>query len=68
MHADGWHADRRERTQLREVFAEKVRLGYMSLNGGEAVDLTPERIVAGWSALLGALDATRLLITHHSGA
>ncbi|MFI2206080.1 nuclear transport factor 2 family protein [Streptomyces sp. NPDC020192] len=60
-----WHTDRREWTELRGVFAEKVRLDYTSLNGGGAVELTPDQIVGGWSELLGALDATQHLTTNH---
>jgi hypothetical protein len=60
-----WHTDRREWAELREIFSEKVRLDYTSLNGGEPVELTPDQIVGGWSELLGALDATQHLITNH---
>jgi len=60
-----WHTDQREWDQLTEVFAERVRLDYTSLNGGEPVELTPRQIVQAWSGLLGNLDATQHLITNH---
>lgn len=61
----GWHADQREWDRLRTVFAAEVLLDYTSLNGGEPATLTPDQIVAAWSGLLGAFDATQHLITGH---
>ncbi|MEU8138068.1 nuclear transport factor 2 family protein [Streptodolium elevatio] len=60
-----WHADRRAWDRLREVFAPKVRLDYTSLNGGEPAELAADDVVAGWSQVLGAYDATQHLITNH---
>jgi hypothetical protein len=60
-----WHADQREWERLREVFAPTVRLDYTSLNGGEPADLAADDIVAGWSQVLRAYDATQHLITNH---
>ncbi|MEV4060437.1 nuclear transport factor 2 family protein [Nonomuraea dietziae] len=60
-----WHADQREWQSLASVFAEKVTLDYTSLNGGEAVTLTPDQIVGAWSQLLGAFDATQHLLGNH---
>lgn len=61
----GWYADRREWGLLKEVFAERVTLDYTSLNGGEPAELTPDQIIGGWQAVLGALDATQHLIAGH---
>ncbi|MFI6792976.1 nuclear transport factor 2 family protein [Nonomuraea sp. NPDC050383] len=59
------HADRREWTLLRGLFAEKVLLDYTSLNGGDPIQLTPQEIVDAWSATLGGFDATQHLIANH---
>ncbi|WP_225993290.1 nuclear transport factor 2 family protein [Actinomadura rudentiformis] len=60
-----WHADQREWDLLAGIFADSVTLDYTSLNGGEPAELSPEQIVAGWSATLGSFDATQHLITNH---
>lgn len=60
-----WHADQCEWDQLAGIFADTVTLDYTSLNGGEPAELSPEQIVAGWSASLGSFDATQHLITNH---
>ncbi|MDH6145231.1 hypothetical protein P3T35_007282 [Kitasatospora sp. GP30] len=61
-----WHTDKREWAQLRSrVFAEKVRVDYTSLNGGEPVELPADTLVSAWRDLLGALDATQHLLTNH---
>jgi len=59
------HADRREWTLLRGLFADKVLLDYTSLNGGEPVRLAPQEIVDAWAAALGGFDATQHLIANH---
>ena len=59
------HADRREWTLLRGLFADKVLLDYTSLNGGEPVRLAPQEIVDAWAATLGGFDATQHLIANH---
>ncbi len=60
-----WHADQREWEALRSVFADRVRLDYTSLNGGEPVTLPADDLVAAWSRTLGAFDATQHLVTNH---
>ncbi|WP_281066231.1 nuclear transport factor 2 family protein [Nocardia albiluteola] len=60
-----WHTDNREWGRLAGVFADRVRLDYTSLNGGEPAELPVADIVAAWSGLLGKLDATQHLITNH---
>ncbi|MGK5555995.1 nuclear transport factor 2 family protein [Actinomadura kijaniata] len=60
-----WHADRREWEALRSVFADRVRLDYTSLNGGEPVTLSADDLVAAWSRTLGAFDATQHLVANH---
>ncbi|MBN6051538.1 nuclear transport factor 2 family protein, partial [Nonomuraea sp. RK-328] len=60
-----WHADQREWSELAKVFADKVRLDYTSLNGGEPVTLTPDEIVDGWQGALGAYAATQHLLGNH---
>jgi SnoaL-like domain len=59
------HTDNREWDRLAGVFADRVRLDYTSLNGGEPAELSVADIVAAWSGLLGKLDATQHLITNH---
>lgn len=60
-----WHTDQREWDRLAEVFAERVRLDYTSLHGGEPADLTLAQIVEAWSSLLSGFDATQHLIANH---
>ncbi|MCC9307848.1 nuclear transport factor 2 family protein [Kitasatospora sp. RB6PN24] len=61
-----WHTDQREWEQLLgRVFAEKVRVDYTSLNGGEPAELPADALVGAWRDLLGALDATQHLLTNH---
>ncbi|MEU7863956.1 nuclear transport factor 2 family protein [Nonomuraea sp. NPDC049141] len=60
-----WYADQREWSRLAEVFADKVRLDYTSLNGGEPITLTPAQIIEGWQGALGAYVATQHLIGNH---
>jgi ketosteroid isomerase-like protein len=60
-----WHADHRDWDRLATVFADKVRLDYTSLNGGEPVTLTPDQIVRAWTDALGAFEATQHLLANH---
>lgn len=59
------HADRREWTLLRGLFADKVLLDYTSLNGGEPATLAPAQIMEGWQSALGAYKATQHLLGNH---
>lgn len=61
----GWYADRRDWQALTDVFDDRVRMDYTSLNGGEPATLPREQIVQGWSAVLGRLQATQHLIANH---
>jgi hypothetical protein len=61
----GWHADRREWGELEAIFTESVAVDYTSLNGGEPATVGAKELVAGWSKLLGAFDATQHLIANH---
>lgn len=60
-----WHTDRREWDALHDVFADKVRLDYTSLAGGEPAVLTPQQIIDAWRSSLGGLDATQHLMANH---
>jgi hypothetical protein len=60
-----WHADQREWDALAAIFADKVRLDYTSLNGGEPADLTPEQIVDAWKQAFAPLESTQHLVTNH---
>ncbi|MDI2126810.1 nuclear transport factor 2 family protein [Yinghuangia seranimata] len=56
--------DTRDWERLGDVFADRVLLDYTSLFGGEPEELAPTAIVANWSALLGAFDATQHLLAN----
>ncbi|MGY2011557.1 nuclear transport factor 2 family protein [Nocardia gipuzkoensis] len=60
-----WHADHREWDKLADVFADRVRLDYTSLNGGAPVTLTPAQIADAWQQTLGGLAATQHLLANH---
>jgi hypothetical protein len=60
-----WYTDHREWDALASVFADEVTLDYTSLNGGEAVSLTPDRIVAAWRDTLGGFASTQHLLANH---
>jgi hypothetical protein len=60
-----WYADQREWERLHDVFADRVRLDYTSLNGGEPVTLTPAQIVDAWKNVLGGFAATQHLLGNH---
>jgi hypothetical protein len=57
-----WHVDLREWDALLEVFTEKVRLDYTSLNGGSPSVVTAQQVADAWSGLLGNLEATQHLM------
>ncbi len=60
-----WLADQRDWAGLTEVFADRVRLDYTSLNGGEPVELKREDVVTAWAGVLGRLAATQHLVGNH---
>lgn len=51
-------ADTHDWDALRARLADRVRLDWTSLNGGEPADLSGEEVTEGWRTLLGAFDAT----------
>ncbi len=59
------HTDRREWTELAEVFADEVAVDYTSLRGGEPAKLARAALVDGWRSALGGLAATHHMITNH---
>jgi len=58
-------ADRQDWASFEEIFTEEVDLDYTSLNGGEPLQLPRQSVIAGWSAVLGGLDATQHLVGNH---
>jgi hypothetical protein len=60
-----WLSDHHRWDELEELFADRVRLDYTSLQGGEPSELSPEQIVSGWKQALGALDAHQHLVANH---
>lgn len=62
VHRMGWLADQRRWRDLVELFTEPVHVDYSALSGQDAADVDPSDLVAGWSASLGALDATQHLV------
>jgi hypothetical protein len=60
-----WLTDHHRWDQLDALFADRVRLDYTSLQGGEPAELAPAEIVAGWRATLGPLDAHQHLLANH---
>jgi hypothetical protein len=55
-------ADRRDWVGLRAALADKVRLDWTSLNGGEPVTLSGDQVVAAWTQVLGGFQATQHLL------
>lgn len=51
-------ADTRDWDGLRSRLADRVRLDWTSLNGGDPADLTGEQVTEAWRGLLSAFDAT----------
>jgi hypothetical protein len=60
-----WYADQRLWDRYDEVLAERVRVDYTSLTGGEPAELGRDELVASWQASLGRLDATQHLVGNH---
>ena len=54
--------DTRRWADLRSLYADEVTTDYTSLFGGEAQRQSGDALIAGWRALLGALDATQHLV------
>lgn len=53
-------ADVHDWDSLRSRLADRVRLDWTSLNGGEPADLSGDQVTEGWRTLLGAFE-----VTHH---
>lgn len=60
-----WYADQRRWDDIPDLFADKVKLDYTSLAGGESARVTPTDIAASWKGSLGGLDATQHLVGNH---
>ncbi len=54
--------DRLDWTGVRAVFADRLRLDYTSLNGGEPEELAADELVARWQGLLPGFEATSHLL------
>lgn len=54
--------DRLDWAGVRAVFADRLRLDYTSLNGGEPEDLAADELLARWQALLPGFEATNHLL------
>lgn len=54
--------DRLDWPGVRAVFADRLRLDYTSLNGGEPEDLAADELVARWQGLLPGFEATNHLL------
>lgn len=59
-----WCVDARDWDGLHAVFADRVALDYSTLVGGDPQEATAAGIIADWSALLGAFDATQHLLAN----
>ncbi len=51
-------ADTHDWPELRSRLADRVRLDWTSLNGGEPADLSGDQVTEGWRTLLSAFQAT----------
>lgn len=51
-------ADMHDWDTVRSNLADRVRLDWTSLNGGEPVELSGEQVTESWRTLLGAFEAT----------
>jgi hypothetical protein len=51
-------ADTHDWTGLRSRLADRVRLDWTSLNGGEPAEVTGDEVTQAWQTLLSAFDAT----------
>ncbi len=60
-----WHTDHHNWDDVEAVFADQVRLDYTSLQGGEAMILSPPEIIDGWRTHFATLDAHQHLVTNH---
>ena len=54
--------DRLDWAGMRAVFADRLRLDYTSLNGGEPEELAADELIARWQDLLPGFDATQHLL------
>ncbi|MEV5880041.1 nuclear transport factor 2 family protein [Streptomyces sp. NPDC052101] len=59
-----WLSDRRDWAALHDILADEVDFDYTSLNGGEPLVLPRQAVIAGWSAVLGGLQATQHLVSN----
>ena len=55
--------DRRAWDEVRDSFADTVRLDYTSLNGGEPVMIAADDMVEAWKGLLPGFDSTHHHVT-----
>lgn len=60
-----WHSDHHEWDDLKAVFADRVRIDYTALHGGEPTKMTPAGIVGSWRPGFEAIDAHQHLVANH---
>ena len=57
-----YHADARDWTALRALYADEVRVDYTSLNGGEPATLRADDLMGAWRALLPGFEMTQHML------
>lgn len=57
-----WYVDRTRWGDITDLFTDKVKVDYTSLNGGEAATVAAADLVRSWQAGLGHLAATQHLL------
>jgi hypothetical protein len=57
-----YHADARDWTALRRLYADTVQLDYTSLNGGEPSAVDADPLIAGWRGVLSGFDLTQHML------
>ncbi|MEM9564287.1 MAG: nuclear transport factor 2 family protein [Actinomycetota bacterium] len=60
-----WHTDHHRWPDVEAVFADRVRLDYTSLQGGEPSTLSPGEIVGGWRDHFVTVPAHQHLVANH---
>ncbi len=61
----GLYADQHRWQDLRQLFADRVRLDYSSMTGKPAEMLHPEKIIDRWKSFLPGFDRTHHYMTNH---
>ncbi|MEO0992142.1 MAG: nuclear transport factor 2 family protein, partial [Pseudomonadota bacterium] len=59
-------ADRHDWPRVRAAFADRVRVDYTSLWGGEANEMDADALIAQWSGFLPGFEATHHMVTNQT--